>query len=40
MEIEQDELICVAATSPTRVSWHARPLHRSAPDLHPQASLR
>jgi hypothetical protein len=40
VEIEQDELICVAATSPTRVSWHARPLHRSAPDLHPQASLR
>jgi hypothetical protein len=40
VEIEKDELICVAATAPTRVSWHGRPLHQAAPATPPQASLR
>ena len=40
VEIEQDELICVAAAKPTRISWHGRPLHRSAPVFPTQASLR
>jgi len=40
VEIEKDELICVAATTPTRISWHARPLHHVAPDMRAQASLR
>jgi hypothetical protein len=40
VEIEKDELICVAATTPTRVSWHGRPLPRSAPATPAQASLR
>lgn len=39
VEIEQDELICVAAPVPTRVSWHGRPLRHAAPTVHPQASL-
>ena len=40
VEIEQDELICVAAPAPARISWHGRPLHHAAPIAHPQASLR
>jgi len=40
VEIEKDELICVAATKPTRVEWHGRPLPLSAPGTPAQASLR
>jgi len=40
VEIEKDELICVAATTPTRVWWHGRPLPRTAPVTPAQASLR
>ena len=40
VELEKDELICVVATKPTRISWHGRPLRRPAPDFDPQAGLQ
>jgi hypothetical protein len=40
VEIEKDELICVAAATPTHISWHGRPLERSATPASAQASLR
>jgi hypothetical protein len=36
VEIEKDELICVGAEKPTRISWHARPLQRATPDPRPR----
>jgi len=40
VEIEKDELVCVAAPVSTRVSWHGRPLRQSGPATPAQASLR
>jgi len=40
VEIGKDELVCVAAARPARISWHGRTVQSQFPSAPQQASLR